>query len=254
MIYTGGHKVLSRDDLCKIDVPVRDNVGEHWKGLPHGVLADTVIDYVTRIGFGVKKETWYCNPNQSALFGAVDLDSRGTDYQLEIGQAADYSIGIRHDNAGRYAVSFAVGARITVCANGLFTGDFILKQKHTHALDVEELVCEGVEEWLTKCSEVAEYVSGMKQYDLIEEDASHIMMSTAEGLTGNRHGCLNWAHINKVAELWRKPTYDVFRPRNLWSLYNCFTEVAKTLTPPRQMKLLRGLKPIITEFTGGELN
>jgi hypothetical protein len=33
----------------------------------------------------------------------------------------------------------------------------------------------------------------------------------------------------KVSREWRKPQHEEFEPRNMWSLYNAFTEVYKGL-------------------------
>ena len=34
-----------------------------------------------------------------------------------------------------------------------------------------------------------------------------------------------------VVQEWREPSHSEFRPRNLWSLFNAFTEVYKTQSP-----------------------
>ena len=58
--------------------------------------------------------------------------------------------------------------------------------------------------------------------------------------------CLHWNYIEDVFGYWQKPPHDEFEPRTNWSLYNAFTETAKVLTPPRQLKLLTGIKKVFS--------
>ncbi len=256
MIYTAGQELLTRKDLHRIPVPKRDNVGKNWQGVEHGFLADTVVKRVETLGFKVASETWFCNPNQTTLYGSVDIDADSAgQFQMDLGQAANYSVGVRHDNGGRYSVSLAVGARITVCSNGLFTGDFVLKSKHQKSLDLVEMVSEGLDTWMEQLQEVDKFVKLLRGVELTDMDASYLMMKSSETLFENDYACLNWAHIQTVSNHWYHPPWPEFKERTAWSLYNAFTEVGKQLSPPRQMRMLKGLKKIMNEFsTNGSLN
>jgi hypothetical protein len=170
---------------------------------------------------------------------------KGTDWKLPIGQDAMFSLGVRHDNVGRYAVTFAVGARIAVCSNGVFSGDFVLKNRHYDSLNLDDAVAEGVERYLTETDTLIKFIQNMQAVTLDDRDASHLLVSTAERMSGNDHGCINWNHLRSVWENWKTPPHDEFQPRNQWSLYNAFTQVGKELSPPRQMSLLKGLKPLM---------
>lgn len=248
MIYTGGQTLLTRKQLHKIPVPVRPEVTSKWCGIEHGVLADTIVDYVKQVGFKVASETWYCNQSGSALYGAVDINGKGTDYSLDIGQDACFSLGVRHDNSGRYAVSIAVGARVAVCSNGVFDGDFVLKHRHYSDIDLTEIVQLGVEEWMTEAYKVERFIKAMQASSIDEKDASYLIVKTAEGVSGNDHSCLPWAHLQKVTNLWRSPPHEEFAARNVWSLHNAFTEVGKKLSPPKQLRLLKGLRAVMGEY------
>lgn len=249
MIYTSGQKVLTRKDLQTIAVPNRSDVSSQWKGVPHGVLADAVVARCKKLGFKITKETWYTNPNQSALWGAVDVSAKGTMFDLDLGTPADFSVGVRHDNSGKYAVSFAVGARIAVCSNGMFTGDFVLKHKHTNRLELDQAVEEGLDIYLERMDEVNRFARLMHDTAIDDRDASYIIMQSLERIEdGNPLGCMNLAHLREVYQHWIKPPHQEFSERTEWSLYNAFTETAKTLSPPRQVKMLKGLHTIMSTF------
>jgi len=246
MIYTSGQQLLTRSDLKQIAVPQREDVGKHWVGVPHAELAESIVTHVEALGFRIAKETWYCNPNQTALYGSVDVDTTGTQYGLDLGQDALYSVGVRHDNAGKYAISLAVGARVTVCSNGLFSGDFVVKHRHFGSLDLQSAVQDGMEQWLNQTDEVGRFARLMQGVHLDDKDASYLVANAS--MEGTKYGCFPWEKAQKVMKAWMNPPHEEFADRTMWSCYNAFTEVAKELSPPKQVRLLKGLKPMMTEF------
>ena len=44
-------------------------------------------------------------------------------------------------------------------------------------------------------------------------------------------GAITPSQVQGVVQEWREPTHREFRPRNLWSLFNGFTEVYKGQSP-----------------------
>ena len=244
-----GQPLLTREQLREIPIPERPDAGPKWKGVQHGELADTIINYITKpLGFKIADEKWYCNDSGSALYGAVDIDTSNTQFELKIGQPAMFSLGVRHDNMGRFGVSFAVGARVEVCQNGVLSGDFVLKNRHYDSLDLEEAVANGMEQYLQELDDVQLFIEGMQCIKMNDQTASYLIMKAAERIQGNTHGCINWAHLRTVYELWKKPDHFEFMPRTQWSLYNCFTQAIQPLSPPRQLKVLKGLRPLMNEF------
>lgn len=246
MIYTSGVPI-TRSDLRRIPLPPAGG-RKKWQGVQHGMLADTIVDYVEHLGIPIIRETWYVNPQKNMLFGGVDLATDGTILEFDAPIRGNFSLGVRHDNKGRYAVSFAVGARVRVCSNGVFTGDFVLKCKHTEELNLKDLVADGVESYLAELAQVGKFIRSMYEIPMTDRDAMYMIMQAAENLRGNDNGCLNWVHLEKVVGQWRNPDYEEFKVRNLWSVYNSFTTVAKQLTPPRQIRLLKGLREIVEDY------
>jgi len=261
MLYNSGI-AQTRAQLHEVPVPPRTDVGRLWEGVNHGVLADTIVNYCTKVGLSIQSEGWYTNPNGSALFGAIDLDTSNTDFHLNIpGSPATFSLGVRHDNLGRYAISFAVGARIAVCANGMFSGDFVLKHRHLKPntytqsktpelspedlsrLYLEETVAEGVENYLQELDSVQLLAVGMQQVPMDDRDASYAIMKAGE------RGIFKWRHLEDVYHLWTNPPHPEFEPRTLFSAYNAFTEVAKNFSPAVQFNTLKKLRSLVSDYT-----
>lgn len=54
--------------------------------------------------------------------------------------------------------------------------------------------------------------------------------------------CAN-SYIHAILQEWRHPRHDAFAPRNVWSLFNAFTEALKgnLIELPRRTEALHGL-------------
>ncbi len=130
---------------------------------------------------------------------------------------------------------------MTVCSNGVFAGDFLLKKRHTQSLELEPMIDEGIDRYIRECENLEAMINGWRGIDLDNRDASYLI------LKAHSEGYVNFAHLETVDSLWRNPPHEEFAPRTAWSLYNAFTEMAKTIPVPRQMRLLTGLRKIYNE-------
>lgn len=245
MILAKNEIAVTRKNLNLIKVPERDS--KRWKGVQHGSLATTLVKRVEAAGLEVASENWYVNPKKSILWGAVDIKPGKVAPELNIGQEANFSLGVRHGNMGEYAISFAVGARVGVCSNGMFAGDFVMKKKHSPDLDLPMMIDTAIERYIQQCEALESLINGWREVEINDRDASFII------LQAHRQGHVNFRYLEDVENNWTKPPHEEFAPRTAWSLYNAFTETAKILTPPRQMKLLTGLRRMFdAEFCVGD--
>ena len=133
-------------------------------------------------------------------------------------------IGVRNSHDKSVAAGLIAGVRVTVCANGMFTGDDIcLNRKHTSRLyeDLDQKIDEGFQkvfsEWEANDLRIMRYreteISDQRAHDLI------IRSVDAEALPPSA--------IPRVLKEYRKPWHEEFMPRTAWSLHNAFTEVMK---------------------------
>lgn len=200
--------------------------------LPHGALADALVDELDARGLGVAGESWAVSRTGAELYGSVDVAPE--DPAVEVG----LSIGLRHSNARRHAVTLVLGGRVFVCANGMLVGDYVLRHKHKHTarLDVREMVAAGVSLLIRERRRVDDFVQDLRSVDLDDAAANHLL------LEGVRRGVVPWSQLRRVDETWRHPPHTTFEPRTLWSLYNAFTEVLKTRSPAVQYRGLLRLR------------
>jgi len=239
MITVAQGKSTYRSHLGRVPVPEAGS-RKKWEGVNHGALANAVVEGIKGKGLEIAQEKWYVSPKtRNVLFGAIDLKASESLPSLEIGQGASFSLGIRHGNGGEYALSFAVGARIHVCSNGMFFGDFVFRNKHYPGVN-EKLpgyVDRAIEAYIKQCEDLEQMINAWRELPLNDKDASYLMMEA------HARGYVQFQHLERVHDLWRKPIHEEFEDKTAWTLYNDFTEMAKErMSPPRQMKLLTGLR------------
>jgi len=209
----------------------------HWKPVSHFDLATTVIDEAAAVGLEPTEHLWDVKGDGHDLFGAVDFRTRGG----RLPQGTVLSIGVRHSNMGRYAVSLAFGARVTVCSNGLFIGEHIVSRKHTKGLVLGPAVREGLHEYLESLSEVRAFVRRLKRQQLDDTAVTSLLM------WAGREKVLAFSAIGQVDAEWRSALHQrAFKRRNAWGLYNAFTEIVKRKSAPVQFNALRGLTELFS--------
>lgn len=246
MIFLDKQTMLTRSELHKVPIPDRANVSKKWRGVQHGILADAVVCELEARKFKIVNETWHCNPSQTDLFGAIDVRPAGIRIRRMlslrgISQDADFSVGVRHSNAGRYSISLIAGARIRVCANGMFSGELFLRRRHYAGLALQEEVGNAVSRYIQECRLLEKKIISMQWNFLPEERAGLPEMAMMEAV---RRDILGVQFLKTVDDLWLKPRHKEFEARSSWSLYNAFTGAARDMSPQSQVKLLTGLQPL----------
>jgi len=224
------------EDLDAIPVPTArpwDSRGtSHWQPINHGRLARTIIAESEAQGLEIRSQQWETNGTGSDLFGSLSFH-RSREHPLPRGLGL--SIGVRHSNAGRYAVTLVFGADVFVCSNGMMVGEHPLTRKHTLGLDLNEAVAAGIASYLYELPGIGDFVRRMKKVRLEIRQADHLLAEAG------RRKVVPWSQIGKVEQAWREPEHDVFEPRNAWSLYNAFTSVSRRRSARGQLDALRGL-------------
>ena len=73
-----------------------------------------------------------------------------------------------------------------------------------------------------------------KLHEVVRRQASiQAVLHPGRPMIGN---VLPASRLPKVIEAWEAPHHEEFAPRTAWSLFNAFTEVAKTSPPRAQME------------------
>lgn len=242
MIFIEPSSRISEEMLREIPITDRGARSEKWQGIQHGVLADTIIGRATEAGLQVVDSNWFVKNDGDVLYGHVDFK-----YGVTIGEdptTKDYnfSLGIRHSNCGRYALGFIVGAKILISESGFMCSEIQLNRRHTFKVVLEDVIDDGIAEYINLASEVEDKIKKLKNYKIDDRDASFVILKSHD------YNLLPFRYVEHVWHEWSSPRFHTFRPRTAWSLYNAFTTVSKEMQPNRQVYLLRQLYQTIRDL------
>lgn len=222
------------DELMAVPLPERD--GRVWKGIQHGQLAKTILSTADKMGLNVLEHSWLLSKTSTAMWGEIVVEP-------PVGlKDASLAIGVRHGNMSEFSLSFAVGAKVTVCSNGMFIGSFKARKRHSHSLDMEDFVDTSLSRWQEETITVPQYIESWKNVDLTTPEVSEILFTSEE------KEVIPLRYLPKVLEQWKYPPHAEFRDRNAWSLYNAYTEVAKQMPISTQTTMYNNLLPLFSEL------
>jgi len=213
---------------------------DRFKGIQHGTLVENIHEVLDQNEIQVTEENWFASGKDfQTLCGSMSLDIPG----LDPIEGASYSLGIHHSNLGHNAFKFAVGAKIFICSNGMVSGDFVLKHKHTTGLDLLESIGVGVDTYLNKVREVKIVAEAMQQKELITKDVDHALMQAG------REGLMGWSRIGQADKEYHKPTFADHNQKTAWGLYNAFTYTMQKMPPQYHMKSMNRFREILVNET-----
>ncbi len=182
-----------------------------------------------------------------SLSGAVDVK------QSLDGEQIAGTIGIQKDSYGgdfqqtlvftnsynkRLPIRLVSGARVFICSNGMIIGEIISLRKHTGDIfpALKQLITLAIDGMDKSFERTQNDVVVMKEVDLTTKLAAELI-----GRMYVEEQILTSQEVNEVVRQWRKPTFEDFKPNNLWSLYNHVTYALKEAAPSRKMESLKSL-------------
>jgi len=142
------------------------------------------------------------------------------------------SIGFRNSYDKSLSIGIALGASVFVCDNLSFTGDVMLFRKHTSNVleDIHQLILSAVYSQKSNFLEIQKDAEKLKEKEITDDSAFKMM-----GLLYGR-GIMSPRQLPVILHEWLHPSYEDFKPRNAWSLYNACTEALKTAPPQHVME------------------
>jgi hypothetical protein len=211
---------VSADELRLIPYP--ESTGT-YQTLPHHILAEMVkqIGHDILTGFSFYKEEYGLARDGKQLFAVHTYKNSNAEMGL--------SIGFRNSYDRSLSVGITIGASVFICDNLMFVGEIKAFRKHTSNLlqDIKQMI-------------LATIYSQKEKYSRLENDAARLKrIAVSDDIAFKVMGVLFGKNIITPRQLpvlkkeWLEPSYEAFKERNAWSLYNAATEALKT-TPPHQ--------------------
>lgn len=232
------YKVPTKSDLrAKLGTRATKGTGSKWTPVHHADLIEDIHTSVAKRGMGIREERFALSEDTHSIFGYMQFEG------FNFGRTDMAPVlGFRSDNLQRFRLIGVTGARVFVCSNGAIVGDFVFGFKHTSG-NVEEIeigIDDGMGKWERQAGQMKRFVEFLEGTRLDQRDADHLLLSAA------RERIIAPNQLGKIDETYRAyedaahPHHKAFAERNVWSLYNAVTEVAKGWRSPLVGE--RGLK------------
>ena len=201
-------------DVCAVPTPqqTRSYQPVHNKDL---------IDYVrVRVGeqFGsdIISESYALSCKDQQMFGTMTVETENPEHNL--------TIGLRNSYNKSLSVGLCSGSEMMVCTNLCFSGSAMtVLRKHTVNVwrDIETHVDAALMTSKAHYERMSLQLEAMKTVPLDLEDGY--------GLIGRAlgHDVLKPQQATVAMKDWKSPRHEEFEARDMFSMYNCFTEGLK---------------------------
>ncbi len=232
LILHCGSKVATLEEVRKVLVPVPER--RHFP-LPHGHLRDEVMKQLVDDGpYTCTDEVHALNHDGDQYFGLAQLSYVEASEEFDLFDDSseglsgerpyDIVVGWRGSYDQTLAAGVAMGKKVIVCDNLLFSGDVCFRRKNTRNIEAElPGIVHGAIETLDHLRGVQDYRYGLYTGTSIDNTQAHHLVIQAF-----RNKAIPCSHIKNVVAAWHSPEFEEFEPRTLWSLENAFSETMKT--------------------------
>jgi hypothetical protein len=215
----------SESKVRKVKCPKPDG---RWHPISHGKAIDLAMEGIERAGLKVTDASFALGGNKkqgagdTRLFGELTLAAG--DRKLSLPDDFTMAIGVRNSVDKSIPFNLCGGERVMVCGNLAFNGEFMVKRRHTiNIMDqITGMVDNAIESYVTKFDDRVKEIELWKTIGLEAPQADHTIMECI------RAGAIKPTHIPAVLGEWNEPKHPEFKDRNVWSLFNAFTEFHKT--------------------------
>lgn len=209
-----------------------------WQPIPHDQLIRQVETTLEATNLRIGTTAHSLTRDGMRYFGLMEVHTERAD-------SDDYCwvLGLRNSHDKTFPAGIVAGASVFVCDNLSFSGEVKFARKHTRFInrDLPQLVERAVGRLMEKWHDQGQRIAAYRQSE-IDERAVHdlIIRATDVGVCSNKL-------IPTVLREWRKPRHQQFETRNVWSLFNSFTEALKKgslAELPKRTEALHGLLDI----------
>jgi hypothetical protein len=210
MLHCGAREV-DRDALRAVPCPPPT---ETWFPIGHAAVIDAVTESLGSAGFQVARARYALSRGDARMFATLDL-------AVDLAAGVTVAVGVRNSTDQSFPLGFAAGSRVFVCDNLSFSAELMIKHKHTRfGFDHYRDELAGSVDKLAGYREAEGLrIARMQDAGLTDVEAESLLMRAYE------RRLLGPATVLPALREWREPSFDEFKPRNVWSLLNAITHV-----------------------------
>ena len=230
ILHCGANRV-DFDEVTSIRTPRATTT---WTPIPHRDLIATVENTLKTHHLNIGARAHSLSHEGARYFGLMEIRANES--------SDDYCwvLGLRNSHDKTFPAGIVAGASVFVCDNLSFSGEVKFARKHTRYIvrDLPQLVSRSIGLLLSKWHDQDKRINAYKDNSIQDQEAHDLVIRACDaGVCSNRY-------IPAVLREWREPRHDVFEERNVWSLFNAFTEALKEgnlAELPKRTEALHGL-------------
>jgi hypothetical protein len=236
ILHCGAHHV-ALDDINRVSTP-RSTAS--WTPIPHQQLITTVQKALNSASLTIGNQAHSLSHSGDRYFGLMEIKSR------EASEDYCWVLGLRNSHDKTFPAGIVAGASVFICDNLSFSGEVKFVRKHTRYIvrDLPQLVSRSIGQLMDHWHLQDKRIGAYKQAD-IGDACAHDLIVRAVDLSV----CSNRLIPAVLAE-WRQPQHSDFETRNVWSLFNAFTESLKDGALSELPKRTEALHGLLDSYVG----
>jgi len=231
ILHCGAHAV-ELDQVAQVDTP---RATETWTPIPHHQLITTVQRTLSTTKLKIGTQAHSLTHDGARYFGLMEIHSprKSSDEYCWI-------LGLRNSHDKTFPAGIVAGASVFVCDNLSFSGEVKFARKHTVHInrDLPQLVERSIGQLMSRWHHQDKRIEAYKEIVIEDKEAHDLIIRACDvGVCSNRL-------IPAVLHEWREPRHREFQERDVWSLFNSFTEALKDgnlAELPKRTEALHGL-------------
>lgn len=215
--------VENKDILYNIPVTYK---GNRYAPVQHGVVIDTIENYVQSQGLVIKKEQFLSASNGQQIIGKYTIGHPNIELKP--------MLAFKNSLDGSMSFGICSGSIVSICSNGCVFGDeFMFKRKHmgeakSDILESIKLATDAIYKTLDQHIEVAQQ---LKDKILTKRE-----ISTLVGQLFIEDKIIQLEQLNIIKKELEIPTHTYYNPESAWDFYNYCTYALKDTHPQQWHK------------------
>jgi len=207
-LHRGG-RLVEPEELTSVPAPPPEG---RWFPLSHGSVLAKVRETLTEAGYAVERQQLGLSADNARFFGVMDLS-------MPLVAGVTLAVGVRNSIDKSFPIGFCAGSRVFCCDNLAFRAELLVRKKHTRYGEMRfaAAIGEAVVKLTQFKEDEAARVQLMQATRIEDARADSLMLRAFE------KGIIPTPALPRVIREWREPTFEDFRARTLWSLFNAFT-------------------------------
>lgn len=214
---SGPYTVVERKALNAIPITPRGERSDRWQGVQHGELVGLVVNQLKQRGYDIATEK-HCIARDGAML-LSGFNFKATPKNIIVPDGTELSLALLHSNDGGHALKLAAGLRVMICDNGVVSGEYVSRRKHTTGLYLTDHIRHALNSYQVMAVKQNEPISRMRAVKVKRYNDHLINMADT--------GVLPWSMLQHVHNERKDPQHDDFCDDSVWSFYNHVNAVVK---------------------------